>query len=364
MVDFVASGDAGNGGTNVIVLDQKTGKRKLYYVPSVRAMASGDSLGFDKSLELKYEVVGWGSHRYIVGDDVTTISRAGIERHIGVNRYGNEHHQMLLAYGLAKAGVRGGSVDLTVCTPPRLYKELKPIIVSRFAESGNQATLWLSGEKHPRYWTYENISVIPEGMAAAICFGLDDDGEKVKSDAFAGTVVVIDVGTFTVNAITLVNGSFNPENLDVATWENEGLDTHLRKPLLKTVKGLSREFASATVDDIDIAFRRGFDSGDFMVNIGGFEAPITPYVEKHSERYAGFIANAILDGVYNSLTGIQKVYLVGGGSLFITPFIKNWYGDKIANPNAYPSTKNVHVVDMNAMGGLRWRLKKLNAIKV
>ena len=52
MADFLASVDAGNGGTNAILVKGR-GKPRRYYEPSVRAAATGDSLGLGKDLELQ-----------------------------------------------------------------------------------------------------------------------------------------------------------------------------------------------------------------------------------------------------------------------------------------------------------------------
>ena len=51
--------DAGNGGTNA-VLSNKNGSLKTVYFPSVRAAATGDTLGLGKDWELQYQWVDWG----------------------------------------------------------------------------------------------------------------------------------------------------------------------------------------------------------------------------------------------------------------------------------------------------------------
>src|ERR1041385_9576659 len=94
MADQIASVDAGNGGTNA-VLARPGGNHKTFYEPSVRAAASGDSLGLGKEWEIDYEYVDWNGHRYVTGDDVIRVTRRALERHMGINRYGNEFHQFL-----------------------------------------------------------------------------------------------------------------------------------------------------------------------------------------------------------------------------------------------------------------------------
>ena len=62
MVNYIVSADAGNGGTNVVVAKEK-GKYKSYYAPSVRAMATGDSLGLGSQFEMEYEYVDGYVHQ-------------------------------------------------------------------------------------------------------------------------------------------------------------------------------------------------------------------------------------------------------------------------------------------------------------
>ena len=80
MSDHVISVDAGNGGVNAVRKKGKTFER--VYFPSVRAAATGDSLGLGSQFEMDVEYVDWGGHRYFVGDDVAA-SRSGVERHQG-----------------------------------------------------------------------------------------------------------------------------------------------------------------------------------------------------------------------------------------------------------------------------------------
>src|ERR1051325_2077956 len=110
MSDYIASVDAGNGGTNAVLAQSKG--YKSFYGPSVRAAASGDSLGLGKGWELEYDYVDWDGHRYVTGDDVIRVTRRALERHMGINRYGNEFHQFLVALALAKLGIKDGEVDL------------------------------------------------------------------------------------------------------------------------------------------------------------------------------------------------------------------------------------------------------------
>ena len=251
MADYTASVDAGNGGTNAVLIKGK-GRMRRYYEPSVRAVATGDSLGLGDDLELQYDYVDWYGHRYVTGDDVIRITRRNLERHVGAGRYGNEFHQFLVAVALAKLGIRSGTVDLTVFAPPGLYRDFKPAIQENFLEHDGETEIRLKNDREPRVWNYANVTVWPEGIGAAACFILDKDGELVESDILAGETVILDIGVFTLDALRLTNGNFNPEALEHATWEDAGINVHLRQPILRAIKQNSDEFANTTVDDLSL----------------------------------------------------------------------------------------------------------------
>ena len=352
MSDYLVSVDPGNGGTNaVLARDGKT--PKSVYFPSVRAAATGDSLGLGKDLELQYTWADWYGHRYIVGDDVLRVTRRHLERHTGSNRYGNELHQFLVAFALAQLGVREGGVDLTLFAPPGIYADARQTIIGRFAENDGQVQIQLKGDRRPRTWRYETVTVWPEGIGAAACFVLDDDGHPVPSDVLSGEVLVLDMGAHTLDALQLVNGNFNPETLEHATWDNGGIIAHVLEPILRTVKQQGTDFGGVTIDDIDRVLRLGLVSEDYTLTVAGFDIDLEPVIEKHRQRYAEWLANNILDGVFSGLRGIRAVVLVGGGALLVENWLREWYPDKVLNRKKHATTRKIHPVDFNCVGGLR-----------
>ena len=356
MTHYIASVDAGNGGVKAVLAKSGSGY-KSHYEPSVRAPATGDSLNFGKGAigESELEYVDWNGFRYATGDSVLSVTRRGLERHMGSNRYGNEFHQFLVALALAKLGVKEGEVDLTLFAPPGLYSELKPEIQRRFSEKGGGVEIQLSGDKKPRAWRYSKVSVLPEGIGAAACLVLDDSGEFVPSNVLEGEVAVLDIGAYTLDALAFSEGNFNAETLQHATWENGGTHTHIREPILKTIKKQGEDFAHLTVDDIDRVIRLGSVSGDYTLRAAGYDIDLKPLLDKRRERYAEWIANNIGDGVFNQFRGFRSVILVGGAGL-VEDYMHKWYGDKIFNPKKHKTTARLHPIDMNAVGGLRYAL--------
>lgn len=356
MTDYIVSGDAGNGGTNV-VLAKENGGYKSHYEPSVRAMATGDTLGLG-DLELQYEYVDWYQNRYVTGDDVIRVSRRGVERHMGEGRYGDEFHRFLIANALARLGIKEGTIDLTLFAPPGILNHVKQNIIDGFSDDCAKVTIKLKGDKTPRQFEYKKVTVLPEGIGAALCFNFDDEGKPVQSDIFEGECVVIDSGAFSLDAIRITNGNFNLESLEEATIPNAGVNTHLREPMVRKIHEKGDDFRIVTVDDVDAAIRRGLTTGDFKLKVAGYEMNLEPLFNRYSERYADWVANNVCDGMFNSFRGVKSVILVGGGATMIGDKLRELYPGKILDPKKYAHVKKVHPVDMNAVGGLRYALMR------
>lgn len=367
----IAAADAGNGGTNT-VLFKDTGGYKTHYEPSVRAIATGSSLGLGAEFEMQYDYVDWYGNRYITGDDVVRVTRRGLERHMGAQRYGEEFHRFLVAVSLAKLGVgvpqgyprtasagKEGRVDLTLFAPPGLFREARQAILEGFLDEEGAVEIKLKGDKKAREWRYEAVNVYPEGIGAAACFIFDDEGKPTASDAFEGEVVILDIGAFTLDALKMVNGNFNPESLETATWENAGVNTHVREPLLRKIHTHGEDFKVVTVDDIDVVVRKGLKTGDYALTVAGQTASLENLCQRYFERYADWISNNVCDGVFNGFRGIRGVILVGGGAVMVEDKLRQLYPNKILDRKKYPSAKKVHPVDMNAVGGLRLTLNRL-----
>jgi hypothetical protein len=359
MVDHIVSIDAGNGGTNG-VLARATGYKSVYF-PSVRAVATGDSLGLGSQFEIQYEYVDWGQHRYVVGDDVVHVSRRGIERHQGAFRYGDEFHEFLVTVALARLGVSSGTVDLTLFAPPGMYANAKEAIEQRFWNNGGKTRIKLKSDVEERSWTYEKITVWPEGIGAAACFVVDDEGRMIPdNDVLSGQTVVLDMGMHTLDALQMSDGNFNPESLATATWENGGLKVHLLEPILRQVKKADDDFALLTLDDIDEVIRNAVIKQDYKLRVAGKEIELKEAIEKYAERYSEWVANNIIDGVFNGLRGFKSAILVGGGARLTAPHLAKWYPNKLLRFDENEATKDIDPVDANAVGGIRLAKMRLN----
>lgn len=358
MANQIVSIDGGNGYTKAVAATRKRYKSTGF--PSIRAASSGDRLGLGKDMELQYSVYDWNGFRYIAGDDVVTVSHQRLERHLGADRYANEFHQFLVAVALFELGVKPGPVDLTLFAPPGLFNAIKTDMKYRFEQK--PVSLGVNGETMT--WEYDQVAIWPEGIGAAACFILDDDGTVAGGEALAGEVLIIDSGAYTLDILQMTNGNFNPESLQHATWENQGLHTHILQPILQGLKRTDTEFSTMPVDHIDRVMRLGLVSGDYMLSWADLEVDIEPLVNRYSERYAEWIANNVIDGVYAGLRGIRAALVVGGGATLVSQYLSGWYGAKVIDPKSYATTKKIHPAEFNAVGGLRLaRMQSLTAAK-
>ena len=78
------------------------------------------------------------------------------------------------------------------------------------------------------------------------------------------------------------------------------------------------------------------------MRVAGYEVELLPLIDKHRERYAGWIANNICDGVFNGFRGVKSVILVGGGAEMVEPFLREWYGEKVVDRKKLPHTRRIH----------------------
>lgn len=158
---------------------------------------------------------------------------------------------------------------------------------------------------------------------------------------------------YTLDVLQMSDGNFNPESLSTATWEGQGIKTHILDQVLRQVKKHGEDFSLLTIDDIDAVLRSGLETGDYTLHVAGLEIDLQAIFEKYASRYAEWIANNIIDGNFNGLRGIKSAILVGGGAVLTESYLAKWYHDKLLRFDKNPATKGIAPVDANAVGGIR-----------
>lgn len=365
MYTHIVSSDAGNGGTNTAVLKsgQKPTSPTCDYFPSVRAVIRGKGLGLGADLEHQYSPVDWNSQRYIVGDDVTRISKGGLDRFLGPDRYGSEFHQFLVMTALARCGVglkSPADIGLTLFCPPGYFADQKDSI--RRAFEGK--TYHLSYAEKPYSITVQKVWVVPEGQAALYCFNLTPDGQPNQNNPLVGDVLVLDSGVYTLDAVLIRDGKVSPEQ--TFSLPNAGLDQFIRKPLMLAAQSAGRDFAGVGEDEIDQLIRDYATATHELdrpraatLYHGGYTVDLYAAFQRECANYVNWIGNNVL-AKFDGLRGVKHVVLVGGGAALITPLMCAMFPDKIKNSETPPhyAAGKVHPVNMNVIGGLRIAVAK------
>jgi hypothetical protein len=358
MADYtpqIAASDTGNGNVNAMLAKSK----KSISFPSIRARVTSKELNIGKGFEVDYTWAEWQGNRYAVGDDALTLNRQGIDRHMGAARYGGEHHRFLTAYALARLGVKSGSVDLTLTLPPAMLNDLKKPVMDAYTKQPVHITL--KGDKKPREWRYDSVTIWPEGFAAVGCFMFDSAGAKSALAAkLSGDVVLLDCGAYTANVFRLHDGTFNPADLPFASIPNGGGNTHIRLQLLEWVQGGGGDLAGVTLDDIDRVIRLGSVSGDYKLTFGRAEVDLKEMLDYLSQQYADWLANNALDTRFDGLRDINAILVLGGNAPYVMPHLQEWYNGKVIEYTSWREFAGLHPADLNAAGSIRLALARQN----
>lgn len=365
----IAAVDAGNGGVNAVLTrfqGDKLQTPQADYFPSVRAVVRAKTLGLGASQELQFTPVEWHGQKYVIGDDVTRVTKQGLDRFIGKDRYGSEFHQFLVATALARMGVGGkgeANVYLSLFCPPGYFAEQRENIKQAFL---NKTVSIQYGDKLYQF-RYGSVAVIPEGQAALFCFNLNQDGSPNDKNPLYGDVLFLDSGVYTLDAVLVTDGKVNAQQTE--SFSNKGLDFFIRKPLVQAAHESSREFEGVTEDNIDVLIRQYAEAKDDQAcweacNLyhGGYTVDLFSVMQRQIAEYVGWIGNNVL-ARYDGLRGIRHVVLVGGGASLITPLLFAMYPDKVKNSSEPPhyAAGRISPVNMNAYGGLRVAVAKVRS---
>lgn len=340
--------DAGNGITNA-AKDIKRGYELIAF-PSGRAEVTGETL--DAGGEMQYEWYEWNGIRYAVGDEALKASGRYI-RPIGRDRYGEEFHQFLVAVACCQLGIKKGGVDLTLFAPTENFRERRAKMESNFRQNGGQVSIRVKGERNVRKFNYENVRILPEGLASAFCFTMDDKGNSIDDDTLAGDVLIVDIGAYTLDIIYLVNGQFNAEYLDKSSYAKFGLFDTVYSKISNKVNSMGRDWSTKNDNDIDATIRQGIETGDYSIHSAGKSIDLKPMLTHNVRLYTDAAINEVFERHYDGLRGIKSMILVGGGADLMESYFKDAYGNKVINSNKHPNTKGIGAVFMNAVGGLR-----------
>ena len=347
--NYVVAADASNMGSNAVIRDP-SGQIFTVYEPSVRApIRDTDRFGLAAALELKRDWVCWRDHYYVIGDGVLSgFKRSDLEFHQGKERAGSDFQRFQVACLMARSGIRSGKIDLVLFAPPGEFQESRSRIRKTFL-TDSEEVIRLKGDDRDRVWEYQSVEVFPEGMAALGCFLFDTNAKLRHPELVAGNVVVVDIGGRTLNIIQTVDGELVADNRATMTYPDLGLRNQVLEPVLRWTHDNIAGSGDVTLFHIDAAFR----SSKKILYHGSLNQPVdlrdvfTEYVARHANA-----AKAVIDSDHGGFDFARMVLPIGGGGLAAGKYFRQWYGDKVIDRTGHRWLKDIHPVEMNAMGGL------------
>lgn len=343
--------DAGNGST-IGLLAMAGGKTRRDAFASYRAAVRGDTLGLVNEIEIDYyDFLG---ERWAVGDDIL-LSRNAPESEHGSFRYGDDEHAFLIAASLRRLNLPSSDIDLTTFAPPSFYRTARENVLSKLLN--RKLIISRRGDTKPREYILKNITILPEGFAAAAPFIVGSRGQAIKSDFWQGNVVIVDGGFWTLDTLVVQNGNLNPENLQSATHNNAGISKNIVDPILADLVAKNPSMQGLPPAYVEFAIRQGIIAGDYVLHYGAKTIDLQPMVEKRSVAFARLVKQ-ILDREFEELRPFRAALLIGGAVPLIESHLIGIYGDKIVTPDRRNETKSIHPVDMNVTGGLRLALMR------
>jgi len=359
---YLVSIDAGNGFIKAFggKLGNKSFRPKRVGFPAMRALTTGDSLGLGDDLEINADYAGWRARKYLFGDDVQ-YNRDAIDAHMGADRYGNEQQHFYYAAATAMLGVKKGGVHLVTFAPPSWFQQAKTAIQQRLQVSEPDTVLQFRSDAKPRKWQYDAVTMLPEGAAAALCFALDDAGQRVDTDVLNGRMLIIDIGMYTVDFIVIQDGRINPEALTLATKPGWGVRHMLLDPVTRKLRQQGRDFSLTQWHDVERVLRNGQQAGAYILTAGRSSYDIKPALDYLTADFAERLANNVIDTEYNGLVGFNSCVVIGGYAGPVAATLRDFYGDTVRLFSDYPQTRDIHPVDANAAAGLRFALARINA---
>ena len=351
--------DFGNGWTEAILLNPSESGYVYESLPTVRAQLSGNVVDFDRGSEQAFNHAIYHGKRYTLGWDALA-SGAKTETQQGGLRYGDEMHQFVAAYLAALMGIESGKVNLITMAPPGIYDDAKNLILDGFGanrRSKPKVTIQMWNDKAAREWQWQNVTVIPEAMAAVYALAYDDMGEAVQSDILVGDVAYIDLGALTVDYGRVQNGKFTLEGLTRITRERAGIFHNIVLPIWDQVRDHSRTFEHISAHAVDAAICNGPDAdGGYYLNKGATALNIGELVEELSIEYADWLRNEIFFQQFANLEPYDRAVIVGGGAA--NPYIMNrlyeYYGNQIVDQSQYAHVADISPGDLNVYGAMRW----------
>lgn len=281
--------DIGYGFTKVVYNDNKNLIFKTTVSPYIRS---------EKIFNKSPEVIYVNGNAYLVGPETTPSWQ------VTKDFVGSEEYYAIIGYCLNEIYKKGQKLSgIALGLPPALFNERKVILLRNHLErtelSVNKSIIPIP----------ERIVFIPQGVGAYIDFLVNNPQYQGQS------VIVIDIGYYTLDIIFIENGQFIPYT---AKSYPAGIEVLLEK-ICDEITNRYGEFANKTM--AEIILKKGsftsfgkeykFDASEILRN---FYIPKLTFILK---EYANFLRNEQLN-----LDSVTAIVVAGGGANYFKDIIE------------------------------------------
>ncbi len=346
-------------------LDGTPGKRKDIRFPSVRSQVSVGSLGIAAAGETTFDYWQWHDIKYTVGDTALEHARGTVMSVSGRSRYGGEAQLMMIAVGLHMIGVKDGdTVDLCVLAPPA---DANKITGAKYREGlerfGHKLTIAKNGKKEVTF-NITNVTVFAETVAASIACQYDDAGQLQRKNPMVNSLMLIDGGRVTLDRLIFRNGKIDKTSIASATNDRLGISNMVLMPAGEWIRAnLPSVYHDGAEELADRALRspQRNSTGDpvYRIHRNGepprnITSPIVQSIANYHSAVRQFVDQE------RTRSNVMRCLLFGGIEPLIGNRLRNDFGANLEfiSLKDYPHLKNVEPNQINAVGALRWLVKK------
>lgn len=291
----LVSFDLGNGFAKV----RSSTEKGLSY-PSVWSVVSETLEGFDMAISPNHDrVIGFEGKMYAIGETVQYKGLTPVTM-THRSRTTTEFYRVLFASALA-ATVRSSAVcHVVLSLPPAAYwdkDKMKQLLARTY-----EVDVYVGGKL--RRLTYEVpiefMRVIPEGVGTVCCMALDERGGEQDSALASMQVGIVDVGTYTTDAVLL-------KGLRIVRSGTDSLPHGL-----KDIHGKLRTFASKKGVDLDFYRADETIQNGYFTAHGqriAFDSELVEWSRELVQSISGLIRSK-----WNGGDDAEQIIITGGGA--------------------------------------------------
>jgi len=159
-----------------------------------------------------------------------------------------------------------------------------------------------------------DVSVFAEGHGIFVDYALDEKGEPIDRERIRETALVIDIGFFTVDVLTITQGF--PTREGSTTFEEDGISKICERLSDYIQKNYSFTLREQAVKDVLLKKR---------LSIYGSEKDLTGIIEDIVSEYVEWLLQEVQSRWDGFLKRADRLIIAGGGAYYVKEFLPEKY---------------------------------------